>query len=60
MSAASTDRVPAHRRAVIAGIGHTEFSQSSGRSTLQLAAATVRTLGDLTIVGIAASILRMP
>ena len=30
--------VPAHRRAVIAGIGHTEFSQHSGRSTLQLAA----------------------
>jgi acetyl-CoA acetyltransferase len=30
--------VPAHRRAVIAGIGHTEFSQHSGRSPLQLAA----------------------
>ena len=30
--------VAAHRRAVIAGIGHTEFSQNSGRSTLQLAA----------------------
>jgi acetyl-CoA acetyltransferase len=30
--------VPAHRRAVIAGIGHTEFSQFSGRSPLQLAA----------------------
>ena len=29
--------VPAHRRAVIAGIGHTEFSQHSGRSPLQLA-----------------------
>ncbi len=30
--------VPEHRRAVIAGIGHTEFSQHSGRSPLQLAA----------------------
>jgi acetyl-CoA acetyltransferase len=30
--------VPAERRAVIVGIGHTEFSQNSGRSTLQLAA----------------------
>jgi acetyl-CoA acetyltransferase len=29
--------VPVHRRAVIAGIGHTEFSQHSGRSPLQLA-----------------------
>ena len=26
------------RRAVIVGVGHTEFSQNSGRSTLQLAA----------------------
>jgi acetyl-CoA acetyltransferase len=38
MSTASIDGVPAHRRAVIVGIGHTEFSQESGRSTLQLAA----------------------
>jgi acetyl-CoA acetyltransferase len=49
MSAAPIDRVPEHRRAVIAGIGHTEFSQSSGRSTLQLAAeasiAAVRDAG---------------
>jgi len=29
---------PTRNRAVIAGIGHTEFSQDSGRSTLQLAA----------------------
>ena len=29
-------------RAVIAGIGHTEFSQNSGRSTLQLAAEASR------------------
>ena len=29
-------------RAVIAGIGHTEFSQNSGRSALQLAAEASR------------------
>ena len=47
MSAASTDRVPEHRRAVIAGIGHTEFSQNSGRSTLQLAAeASIAAIRD--------------
>jgi acetyl-CoA acetyltransferase len=34
--------VPAGRRAVIAGVGHTEFSQESGRSTLQLAAEASR------------------
>ncbi|MSX34857.1 MAG: lipid-transfer protein, partial [Actinobacteria bacterium] len=37
------------KRAVIAGIGHTEFSQNSGRSTLQLAAeaslASIRDAG---------------
>ncbi len=33
--------VPAERRAVIVGIGHTEFSQNSGRCTLQLAAEAV-------------------
>lgn len=35
------------RRAVIAGVGHTEFSQDSGRSTLQLAAeASLAALRD--------------
>ena len=37
------------KRAVIAGIGHTEFSQNSGRSTMQLAAeaslASIRDAG---------------
>ena len=38
---------PEGRRAVIAGIGHTEFSQDSGRSTLQLAAeASLAALRD--------------
>jgi acetyl-CoA acetyltransferase len=34
--------VPEHRRAVIVGVGQTEFSQDSGRSTIQLAAEASR------------------
>ena len=34
--------VPEHRRAVIVGVGQTEFSQHSGRSTIQLAAEASR------------------
>ena len=40
-------RVPDGHRAVIAGIGHTEFSQHSGRSPLQLASeASLAAIND--------------
>jgi len=42
MSQVPINDLPAGRRAVIAGIGHTEFSQNSGRSTLQLASEAAK------------------